>query len=209
VKILVVEDHPIFQQGLSQTIRDEFAECSITTASSAREAMQVFPSLDWNLVIMDLSLPDGSGLDVLKEMKIVHPKIPVLVLTLHSEDRFAVRAFRAGVDGYLTKESSPSHLGVAIRKILAGGKYVSANLAERLAVQLGNQTTDAPHELLSDREYQVLGLLAQGRSVGSIAKECHLSINTISTYRARILSKLDLKSTAEIITYAIRHNLSD
>lgn len=209
MKILVVDDHPIFQQGLSRTLTDEFPNILITLTSSAREAMVLFPTQAWDLVILDLSLPDKPGLEVLKEMKQYRPQIPILALTLHAEDRFAVRAFRAGVDGYLTKQSSPRNVGVAIRKILAGGKYVTASLGEKLALHLSKEVADAPHELLSDREYQVLGLLGQGRSIGSIAEELNLSINTVSTYRTRIMEKLDLKNTAEIITYAIRNNLTE
>lgn len=209
LKILVVDDHPIFQKGLLGSLKADFPEATIASAMSAREAMQLFSEAKWNLVILDLSLPDKSGLEVLQEMKKAHPETPILVLTLYAEDRFAVRAFRAGVDGYLTKQSSPGDLNAAIRKVLSGGKYVTASLAEKFALQINKDLANAPHELLSDREYQVMGFLAHGRSIGSIAEELHLSVNTISTYRARILEKLNLATTAEIITYAIHNKLID
>jgi two-component system, NarL family, invasion response regulator UvrY len=207
LNILAVDDHPIFQQGLARALLDDFPDVKVTLVASARDALLRFPEEKWDLVILDLSLPDKSGLDLLKEMKHLRPEIPLLVLTLHSEDRFAIRSFRAGADGYLNKQSSPQYLAEAIRKILGGGKYVTSGVAEKLALQLGKSTSVAPHELLSDREFQVLGLLAQGRSVGAIAENLNLSVNTISTYRTRILEKLELKNTAELVAYAMRNNL--
>lgn len=207
MNILAVDDHPIFQQGLARTLVDDFPGVKITLAASAKDAMSHFSEGQWDLVILDLSLPDKSGLELLKELKHLRPGIPVLVLTLHSEDRFAIRSFRAGADGYLTKQSSPQYLAEAIRKIMGGGKYVTSSVAEKLALRLGKNASTAPHESLSDREFQVLGLLAQGRSAGTIAKDLNLSVNTISTYRTRILEKLEMKNTAELVAYAMRNNL--
>ena len=207
--VLVIDDHPIVQQGLARTLTDEFPGSEIGLASSANEALALFAEKPWTLVILDLSLPDRSGLELIREMKQVNSKVLIVVLTLHAEDRFAVRAFRAGADGYLTKQCSPQNLGEAIRKVLGGGKYVTASLGEKLASYLARGESDESHELLSDREYQVLGLLANGKSIGSIASELHLSPNTISTYRSRILEKLHLESTAELIAYAIRHHIAE
>jgi two-component system, NarL family, invasion response regulator UvrY len=207
--ILIVEDHPIYQQGLSQFLAEEFPYSQSVQVSTGGEAMAKFRSQAWSLIILDLSLPDRSGLDVLKEMKENQPTIPVVVLTLHSEDRYAVRAFRAGADGYVTKDSSPRLFGEAIRKVINGGKYVSASMAEKLAVNLFRRDDHPPHDALSDREFQVLGLLAQGKTASAIATELHLSINTVSTYRARLLEKLNLQSTAELIAYAVQNRLID
>lgn len=207
--ILIVDDHPIFREGLCQILAGEFTSAKVTQASNAREAIEYVRKQHWNLVILDISLPDKIGLEVLKEMKLVRPKVPVLIFTLHSEDEFAVRAFRAGANGYLTKDSARDFLATAIRKILAGEKYVSSSLAERLATDLRTDTSKPLHEQLSDREYEVLRMLAEGKAVGSIAAELNLSVNTISTYRTRILEKMGLKNTAEIILYAIRNRIID
>ena len=206
---LIVDDHPIFQQGLSRFLAEEFPSVETIQVSTARDAELKFREQSLSLVILDLSLPDKNGLEVLKEMKERQPSTPILILTFHSEDRYAVRAFRAGADGYITKDSSPALFGDAIRKVLGGRKYVSASMAEKLAIQVASSRGEELHETLSDREFQVLGLLAQGKTIGSIGVELHLSVNTISTYRVRILEKLNLKTTAELVTYAIQNKLVD
>ena len=207
MRILVVDDHPIFQQGVSNLLLEDFPSAKVVGVASAREAMQEFSGQKCDLVILDLNLPDRNGLDVLREMKELQPKTPILILTLYEEDRFAVRALRAGADGYLTKEANPKFVAQAVTKIVGGGKFVTTTVAEKLAFQIGTAAAPEPHELLSDREFQVLGLLAQGKSLGIIADELNLSVNTISTYRTRILDKLSLKTTADLITYAVRNSL--
>ena len=209
ISILIVDDHPIFREGLCQILAGELSSMKVSQASNAREAIEYVREQNWSLVILDMNLPDKSGLEVLKEMKLVRPTMPVLILTLHSEDEFAVRVFRVGANGYLTKESARDSLATAVRKILAGGKYVSSSLAEKLATDLRWDTSKPLHEQLSDREYEVLRMLAEGKTVGSIAAELNLSVNTISTYRTRILDKMGLKNTAELILYAIRNRIID
>ena len=157
--------------------------------------------------LLDITLPGKNGLDLLKELKVARPKLPVLVLSAHPEDQFAVRALKAGAEGYMTKESAPEELVKAVRKILAGGRYVSPTLAEKLAMTVGKDSTRTPHETLSDREYEVMCRIASGKTVTEIAGELSLSAKTISTYRARILEKLAVKNSAEIMQYAIRNGL--
>lgn len=207
--ILIVDDHPIFREGLRKLLEDELPSAKLSQASNAREALEAVRKQDWNLVILDINLPDKTGLEVLKEMKLVRQKVPVLILSLHSETQFAVRVFRSGAEGYLTKGSASDSLVTAVRRILAGGKYVSPSMAESLVTNLNTDVTKPLHEQLSDREYEVLRMLAQGKPVSAIAAELNLSVNTISTYRTRILEKMGLTSTAELILYAIRNRIID
>ena len=164
---------------------------------------------EWDVIVLDISMPGRSGLDVLKELKQARPKIHVLMLSMHSEDQFAVRVLRAGASGYMTKDSAPEELVGAIKKILHGGKYVSPSLAEKLAFALVPDTDKPPHESLSDREYEVLRLIAAGKTVSEIADQLSLSVKTISTYRARILEKMNMRTNAELTHYAIQHHLAE
>ena len=171
--------------------------------------MQVLKSKPCDVVLLDITMPNKSGLDVLKELHAESPRLPVLVLSMHPEDQYAVRVLRAGAAGYLTKETAPVKLVQAIRKVIRGGKYVSPTLAEKLVYDLDVDTSKAPHEVLSDREYQVLCMIASGKTVTDIAEELALSVKTISTYRVRILEKLNMKNNAEITRYAIKEGLVD
>ncbi len=164
---------------------------------------------DWDVVILDISMPGKSGLDVLDELRRLRPRLPILLLSMHPEEQFARRALKAGAAGYLTKESVPEELKEAVRKVVAGGRYVSATLAEKLAVDLREGADTPLHELLSDREFQVLRMIASGRSVKDIAEELSLSVKTVSTYRARILEKSGMKTNAELIRYALQSQLVD
>lgn len=207
MKILIVDDHPIFRSGLVRILTAEFPSVETSEASSGTEALLQMRKQDFQIVILDMNLPEKSGLEVLKEIKAVQPGIHVLVLTLHSEEEFAVRSLRAGADGYLTKESTSESLAEAVRKLLLGGKYISPSLAEKLALALETNKAEPPHRRLSDREYQVLLMILQGHGSTSIAANLNLSINTVSTYRTRILEKMGLKTNAELILYGLRNRL--
>ncbi len=178
-------------------------------AGDGHEALKLIRGGACDVVLLDITMPNKSGLDVLKELRTEVPRLPVLVLSMHSEDQYAVRVLRAGAAGYLTKESAPAKLVQAIRKVVRGGKYVSPSLAEKLVSDLGTDTERPPHEVLSDREYQVLCLIASGKTVSEIGAELALSVKTISTYRVRILEKLRMKNNAEITRYAIKERLVD
>ena len=205
--ILIVDDHPIFRQGLFQFLCAEFPSAEVLQASTAREALALLQKKVCNLVILDITLPDRSGLEVLKEVKQIQKDISVLILTFHSEEQFAVRALRVGADGYLTKESTHGILKEAIQRITAGHKYITPSLGEKLALELGHDPSRPPHELLSDRELGVLQRIAQGETISSIAIELNLSVNTVNTYRFRVLEKLQFKNNAELIKYAIQNRL--
>ena len=207
MRVLIVDDHAMLRRGLKALLADEFHGAAFGEASDARQALEQLQKKQWDVALLDITLPGKNGLDLLKELKVACPKLPVLVLSAHPEDQFAVRVLKAGAEGYMTKESAPEELVKAIRKILAGGRYVSPTLAEKLASRVGKDSTRTPHETLSDREYEVMCLIASGKTVTEIAGELSLSAKTISTYRARILEKLAVKNSAEIMRYAIRNGL--
>jgi DNA-binding NarL/FixJ family response regulator len=207
IRILIVDDHAILRRGLRALLSDEFHRAAFGEASDAQHAMEELRKTKWDIALLDVTLPGKSGLELLKELKAAWPRLPVLVLSAHPEDQFAVRALKAGAGGYLTKESAPDELAKAIRKVLAGGRYVSPALAEKLALGLRKDFTRLPHETLSDREYEVMCLIASGKTVTEIAGELSLSAKTISTYRTRVLEKLGVKNSAEIVQYAIRNSL--
>ena len=209
IDILIADDHAIVREGLKQILA-EIPDMRVAgEAADAQEALRKTRTEAWDVLILDITMPGGSGFDILQTLKQERPALPVLVLSMHAEDQFAIQVLKAGAAGYITKENAPDELVKAIRKVVAGRKYVSANLAELLAFSL-DATTDQPrHALLSDREFQVLRLLATGKTVTQIAQELNLSAKTISTYRARILEKLELNTTAEIIHYAIQNQLVD
>ena len=207
IRVLIVDDHAILRRGLRALLADEFADARFGEASNAEQALEQVGKEEWDVVLLDITLPGKSGLDLLKELKAERPTLPVLVLSVHPEDQFAVRVLKAGAAGYMTKESAPEELVQAIRKILAGGRYVSPTLAERFALSVRKDFTRTPHETLSDREHEIMCRIASGKTVTEIAAELSLSVKTISTYRARILEKLGVKNSAEIILYAIRNGL--
>jgi two-component system invasion response regulator UvrY len=207
IRVLIVDDHAIVRRGLRELVSDEFRGAAFGEASDARQALEQLRKKAWDLALIDINLPGKNGLDLLKELKAQWPKLPVLVLSGHPEDQFAVRVLKAGAGGYMTKESAPEELAKAIRKILGGGRYVSPALAEKLALGVRKDLTRTPHETLSDREYEVMSRIALGKTVTEIGEELSLSAKTISTYRARVLEKLDVKNSAEIVQYAIRNGL--
>ena len=207
IRVLIVDDHAILRRGLRALLSDEFHGAAFGEASDARQALEQLRKEKWDVALLDITMPGKSGLELLKEFKAARPKLPVLVLSAHPEDQFAVRVLKAGAAGYMTKESAPEELVQAIRKILAGGRYVSPTLAEQFVLNVRKDFTRAPHETLSDREYEVMCRIASGKTVTEIAGELSLSVKTISTYRARILQKLGVKNSAEIARYAIRNGL--
>ncbi len=184
-----------------------FGSVRVGECGNAHEMFELVRNKTWDVVVMDISMPGASGPEVLKQLKGEYPKLPVLVLSMHSEDQYAVRMFKAGANGYLTKAGAPDELVRAIKKVLIGGHYVSPALGEKLAASVKLGAEQEPHERLSDREYQVLCGIASGKTVSELSETLHLSVTTISTYRARILEKMNLKNNAEITRYAIRHGL--
>ena len=207
IQILIVDDHAILRRGLKEILEREFREVRIGGAGTAEQALTQLDSETWDLVILDITMPGRSGVDVLRHLKVLRPKLPVLVLSMHPEDQYGKRVLKAGASGYMNKESAPEELIKAVRKLLSGGRYVSPTLAETLAVDLGRDDGTPAHERLSDREFEVLRKMASGKTVGQIAQELHLSVPTVSTYRARILEKMGLSNTAELIRYALSHHL--
>ena len=209
MKILIADDHPLVRQGLKQLLAAEPDMTVVGEAKNADETLELARSLEWDVLILDYSMPGGNGLVVLKEIKRSYPRRPVLVLSMHPEDSIAISVLRAGAAGYINKECASEELTVAIRKAVSGGKYVSTSLAEKLALELEDGTRARPHESLSDREYRVMWMLASGKSITHIAEELFLSPNTISTYRIRILKKLKLENNADLVRYAIEHRLME
>jgi two-component system invasion response regulator UvrY len=207
MRILIVDDHAIVRRGLRELLSDEFHRVAFGEASDAQQALEQLRKKEWDVALLDIALPGKSGLDLLKELKTEWPKLPVLILSAHPEDQFAVRALKAGAGGYMTKESAPEELAKALRKIMAGGRYVSPALAEMLALGVTKDLTLTPHQTLSDREYEVMSRIASGKTVTEIAEELSLSPKTISTYRTRVLEKLGLKNSAAIVQYVIRNGL--
>ncbi len=207
MRIMIVDDHAVVRRGLIALLSDEFPGAVFGEASDTLQALTHLRQSKWNVALLDITLPGKSGLDLLKELKAEWPRLPVLVLSGHPEDQFAVRVLKAGAGGYMTKESAPEELAKAIRKILAGGQYVSPTLAEMLAVGVRKDSTRTPHETLSDREYEVMSHIAAGKTVTEIAEELSLSAKTISTYRTRVLEKLGVKNSAKIVQYAVRNGL--
>jgi two-component system invasion response regulator UvrY len=207
VNILVVDDHPLVRMGIARVLADEFPQASIEQASDAPETMKAVWDKPLHLVLLDLSLRGRSGLDLLKEIKNARPKLPVLILSSYPEEQFATRALRAGAAGYLNKETNTETLIQAVRRALAGGKFVSPETAERLATELTIDTSKPLHEHLSDREYDILLRIAAGQSVSDIASTLILSVKTISTYRTRLLLKMGKQNNAELTHYAIHNKL--
>lgn len=208
-KILIADDHPVVREGLKQILWQTSGTIVVDEAGTSQEVLNKARENDYDVVLLDISLPDRSGLDVLKELKRAKPQLGILVVSVHSEEQYAVRAMKAGASGYLTKESAPDELAAAIQKVSLGRKYISSSLAERLASALEVDAEKPLHETLSDREYQVMCMIASGKMVKEIAGELMLSAKTISTYRSRILRKMRMKSSAELTHYAIKHALVD
>lgn len=206
-KILIVDDHEVVRDGVKKVLDEQFDAVIFGEAGTVHEALRLVREQQWDVGVFDLSLRDRSGLEVLKELKQVRPHLPVLILSMHSEEQYARRAFKAGAAGYITKDSPRTELVKAVKKVMNGGRYVSPALAERLVFDLGGDTDRAPHEILSDREFEVMRLIASGKTVGEIAALLNLSDKTISTYRARLLEKMGLRTSAELTYYAIQNKL--
>lgn len=208
-RILIIDDHAVVRDGVKKIFDDQVGTDVFGEASTGLEALQLARERHWDLAVLDLSLGSHSGLEVLKELKQINPRLPVLILSMHSEEQYARRAFKAGASGYITKDSSRAELAKAVNKVAAGGTYVTSAVAEKLVLDLGRGSDRPPHETLSDREFEVLRLIASGKTVREVADLVSLSDKTISTYRARLLEKMGMKTNAELTHYAIRNKLVD
>jgi len=206
MNILLADDHAILRKGLVQLLSEEFPNAKFTEASTSQKTLDCLPHQHYDVLILDIFMPGCSGLEVLHDVKLLYPDLPILILSIAPEEQLAVRVLKAGASGYLNKQAAPEELVKAVKKILAGGRYVSVALAERLAMEIGNGTRPL-HETLSNREYAVLRRLVMGRSVKEIGAELSLSPKTVSTYRARIMQKLCLNNDAELIRYSIEHKI--
>ncbi|HMF86263.1 MAG TPA: response regulator transcription factor [Nitrospiraceae bacterium] len=209
LKVLVVDDFPLFRRGVRELLVEGFQHAKIGEAGNFHEMLEMLRQKPWDVAVMDISMPGMNGLDALKQVKQEFPDLPVLILSMYPEEQYAIRMFKAGADGYLTKVSAPEELVKAIKKVHGGGKYVSPSLGEALVVTVKPGAEENPHELLSDREYQVLCLIGSGKTISEIADKVNLGVTTISTYRARILEKMRMKTTAELTRYAIQHELEE
>ncbi len=207
IRVFIADDHAIVREGLKQILAESPDIIVAGEAENGFDAIKLFRRARCHVMLLDISMPDKNGIDVLKQVKKEHPDMAVLMLSMHREDQYAIRSLRAGAAGYLTKQSAPRELVTAIRQVAGGMKYVSAALAQELASQVGEDHEAPLHESLSDREYQTLTMIASGKTVGTIAKELSLSVKTISEYRARLLVKMKLKNSAELTHYAIKNAL--
>jgi DNA-binding NarL/FixJ family response regulator len=206
-RVLIADDHAVVREGLKRIVEENPDMEVAGEAGNGHEVLEFARRCECDLVLLDLGMPGKDGLDTLKELKLVRPHLPVLVLSVYPEEQYAVRLLRAGAAGYLTKESAPEELVAAIRKVSKGGRYVSAALAEQLAVLLGSGSDRPPHETLSDREFRVMVMLASGKTASEVADELCLSVKTISTYRSRALRKMNMRNNAEFSFYAVKHGL--
>ncbi|HWA06231.1 MAG TPA: response regulator transcription factor [Ignavibacteria bacterium] len=207
IKILIADDHSVVRRGIKQILSDEKDMQVLGEASNSDEIFSQLDKQEWDLLILDITMPGKSGLDCLIEIRQLKPELKILILSMHPEEEIAVRAIKTGADGYLNKDSVPGELIRAIKKVIAGGKYISSSLAETLIFSVNKDASKEPHDELSEREFQVLCLLASGYSLTQIAEKFSLSVKTISTYRSRILEKMDLKSNVDLTHYAIKHKL--
>lgn len=207
IKVLIADDHAVVRSGLKQILAETTDIVVAGEATNGREALEKVQQHHWDAVVLDITMPGRSGLEILKDIKHLKPDLPVLVLSMHAEEQFATRTLKAGASGYLNKESAPEELVKALRKICAGGKYVNATQAERMVGELTGATSKLPHEVLSDREYEILCLIASGKTPTQIARDLSLSIKTVSTYRARLLEKMKFSTNAQLTHYAIKGGL--
>jgi DNA-binding NarL/FixJ family response regulator len=209
IRVLIADDHAILRGGLKEILVRHLEGAVCGEAENAQEVLTQVQRHPWDVLILDISMPGRSGLDILSDLKLAQPKLPILVLSMHSEDQYAKRVLKAGARGYLKKESAPEELIQAVRNLLAGSRYVSPTLAEQFARDL-HESADRPvHETLSAREFEILVMIGSGKTVSQIAEELHLSVTTVSTYRARVLEKMNMTTTAELMRYAFRNHLVD
>jgi two-component system invasion response regulator UvrY len=209
IRIIIADDHPIVRAGMKQIISEASDMMVADEAADGHKLLNKVREEKFDVVILDITMPHMDGLDVLKQLKIEKPKLPVIILSIHPENQYALRVLKAGASGYVTKASAPDELINAVRKVHRGGKYISPSIAEKLAFQLDADFIEMPHEMLSDREYQVMRMLASGKTVTEIAGQLILSVKTVSTYRSRILEKMKMKNNAELMHYAIQNRLVD
>lgn len=209
IRALVVDDHAVVRHGVMHILSEELEGAVLGEAGSADEALRLVFQGHWDVVVLDITMPGRSGLEVLQDIKRERPNLPVLILSMHPEDQMATRVLKAGAAGYVTKDGNPVELIEAVRIVLRGGRYVSPTVAERLVLDLQEESRRLPHERLSDREYEVLCMIARGRTVTEVAETLGLSVKTVSTYRTRILEKLHMHNNAELIHYALQHKLVD
>lgn len=207
IRVLIADDHAIVRKGLRLIAKEQASEIEVDEAENGQEVMEKIHQARYDVLVLDISMPGRNGLDILREVRHALPSLPVLILSMHPEEQYAIRMLKSGASGYLTKDCAPDQLVPAIQKIARGGKYVSDILAEQLLFNLTGEANRPPHELLSDREYSVLVLIGQGKTPTEIAEQLILSVKTVSTYRTRVLEKLNLQSTAELIRYVIENNL--
>ena len=207
MRILIADDHPLVRRGVRNLLEEAFPGASVGEADDLGALMDSARRAHWDVVLLDLSMPNASGLEGLLKLKRLRPETPVLVLSVHAEEQYAVRALKAGAMGYLTKDHSVEELVKAVRHVLAKRRYVSANLAERLALNLADNSGNPPHEALSQQEFRVMCLIGEGKTVGEIAERLHLSVKTVSTYRTRVLEKMDMKSNAELVRYCVENRV--
>lgn len=207
MRILLADDHTVVRSGLKQILAEEFKGAVFGEARNAQEALELVANEHWDVVVLDITMPGRSGLEVMRQIRKLRPGLPVLVLSIHPENQFAVPVLKLGAAGYMTKESAAEELVTAVKKVLSGGRYITASLAETLAANLETGPAKPAQELLSDREFQVLRLIASGKIISEIARELVLSVKTISTYRSRILEKMGLRNNAELMHYAMLHQL--
>jgi len=207
IRVLIADDHPVVRRGLRQLLEEAGDIVVGGEAGSAAETLDQVRRNRWDVLVLDLDLPDRSGLEVMRDVKLVQENLPILFLTVASEDQFAIRALRAGAAGYMTKKTAPQELVEAIRKVVGGGRYVTAAVAERIALHLDKDVETPVYESLSDREYEVFQMLASGRTATQVAEALHLSVKTVSTYRSRVLEKMGLRTNAELTVYAVRNGI--
>lgn len=207
MRILIADDHSVVRKGLKQILLEGFPTAHIEEVPDAEEMIRKIMQFPFDVVISDLSMPGRSGLEALQQIKQINPKLPVLILSIHPEDQYALRVLKAGASGYLSKDMAPDELVIAVQRVMLGKKYITASIAEKLASVLDQDSGKAAHENLSDREFSVLKLLAAGKSVSEIAESLFLSVTTVSTYRARIMAKMGMKNNADLTLYSIEHKL--
>lgn len=207
IRILVADDHTVVRRGLRQILLEGFPGALVEEVGDAEDLIKNVVKSEWDVIISDLSMPGRSGLDALQQIKQLHPNLPVLILSIHPEEQYALRVLKAGASGYLSKDMAPDELVNAVKKVMLGKKYITASVAEKLAATLDQDHNKPLHEFLSDREFNVLKMLAAGRSVSEIAESLFLSVTTVSTYRSRIMAKMNLKNNAELTLYSMEHKL--